>query len=98
MSYPAHRFVPVGPSTLVRWLATLPPDDLAGVLARRPETRTPPVPGNLVELADRLSLRGPVAELLGVVPEPALQVLEAWQALAVDGDVTRAALTDLLGS
>src|SRR5262249_37183122 len=41
-------------SSLSRWLASLPADRLAVVLARRPETLGPPAPYDLSEVAHRL--------------------------------------------
>src|SRR5439155_5438483 len=80
------------------WLATLDPDALAEILAHRAEAHSAPVPTNLVELADRLSLRGAVAALFRTLPLPALQVLEVCQALAEEhGHVDRTALASAFG-
>src|SRR5207247_2602907 len=89
---------PVGTTPLVRWLATLDPDALAEILAHRAEAHSAPVPANLVELANRLSLRGAVAALFRTLPLPALQVLEVCQALAEEhGHVDLAALASAFG-
>ena len=89
----------MGTTPLVRWLATLDADALAEILAHRADAHDQPVPANLAELAERLSLRGPVAALFRTLPLPALQVLEVWQALAdgTGGRVDRSALAAAFG-
>src|SRR5690242_10633318 len=64
-------------SSLTRWLAQLPTDELAAILARRPEALAPPAPADLGELAHRLQARRGVAVALQSVPLPAMQVIEA---------------------
>jgi len=92
----------VGTTPLARWLATLDPERLAEIVARRPEAAAAPAPRNLLELADRLSARTSVAEAFRPLPEPGVQVIEALQALlegAPEGtdEVRRADLVALLG-
>ena len=68
-------------SPLVGWLAGRTADELAGVLARRPDVLGPPTPADLADLATRLQSRGSVATALAGLPRPAIQVIEAVQAL-----------------
>lgn len=83
-------------SALVRWLAGRTVDELAGVLARRPDVLTGPTPTDLPTLADRLQSRGSVAAALAALPRPAVQVVEAAQA-AGGPSVTTDRLAGLLG-
>ncbi|MGN9912083.1 helicase-associated domain-containing protein [Phytohabitans sp. LJ34] len=68
-------------SPLVRWLASLPADDLAAVLARRPEVLAGPPVSSLTGLAGRLQESETVIAAAGALPLPALQVIEVLQAL-----------------
>ncbi len=68
-------------SDLIRWLGSLDAEDLAGLLARRPDATTDRVPRDLGELADRLTQRIGVLETLGGLPLPAVELLEGLQAL-----------------
>ncbi|GAA3283078.1 hypothetical protein Dvina_48455 [Dactylosporangium vinaceum] len=62
---------------LVRWLQGLGPHELGEVLRRRPDALVAPSPGDLTQLAARLSTRTAVTEVLATLPLPALQVIEA---------------------
>jgi hypothetical protein len=87
-------------SDLSRWLSTLEPEDLAGLLARRPDAYASRVPGDLHELAGRLVQQTAVAALTRELPLPAIEIIEALQALLPPdprAGVPRAALADLLG-
>lgn len=68
-------------SPLVRWLASLPADDLAAVLTRRPEVLAGPPVSSLTGLAGRLQESEAVIAAAGALPLPALQVIEVLQAL-----------------
>jgi hypothetical protein len=65
----------------VRWLASLSPDGLAAVLARRPEVLAGPPVSSLTGLAGRLQEGEAVIAAAGALPLPALQVVEVLQAL-----------------
>jgi hypothetical protein len=64
-------------SSLSRWLASLPADRLASVLARRPETLGPPAPYDLAEVAHRLQAQAGQEMALVALPLPAVQLIEA---------------------
>jgi hypothetical protein len=64
----------------VRWLASLSADDLAAVLARRPEVLAGPPVSSLTGLAGRLQESESVIAAAGALPLPALQVVEVLQA------------------
>jgi hypothetical protein len=81
-------------SSLTQWLASLPAERLAKLLARRPEALAPPVPLNLSEVAHRLQSRVGVAGALQAAPLPAVQVLEAVRAFDC---ADRASLAQVLG-
>jgi hypothetical protein len=81
-------------STLTRWLATLRRDELAALLARRPETLAGPAPRDLSEVAHRLQSRNGVAAAFQALMLPAVQVLEVVQAF---GCATRDELAGVLG-
>jgi hypothetical protein len=68
-------------SKLGGWLGTLSSDQLASILIRRPDSLAPPTPRSLGELADRLQSRPSVTAALHCLPLPAVQVVEAIQAL-----------------
>jgi hypothetical protein len=70
--------------TLTDWLARLSQAALAGLLARRSDTVTPP-PRHLGELANRLQEPESVAHALHQLPMPALEVIEVLQLLGPDG-------------
>ncbi|MFI5914529.1 hypothetical protein [Dactylosporangium sp. NPDC051541] len=61
---------------LVRWLQGLEGRELGEVLRRRPDALVTPSPGDLTQLAARLSTRTAIAEVLNTLPLPALQVIE----------------------
>ena len=63
------------------WLGTLSPDQLTGILTRRPDVLAPPVPGSIRELADRLQSRASVVAAFQGLPRPAVQVIETLQSL-----------------
>lgn len=67
-------------SPLVRWLAGLPADDLAAILARRPEALTGSGVTDLPALAARLQARDSVATALAALPRPTIQLIEVLQA------------------
>ena len=80
------------------WLAGLAEQELAGLLAARPDAMAAPAPLTLGELAERLSLPHGVQAVLVDVHLPSLQMLEAIAALgdgAAQPDV--AALLDGCG-
>jgi hypothetical protein len=81
-------------STLTRWLATLRHDELAALLARRPETLAGPAPRHLGEVAGRLQSRAGVAVAFQALTLPAVQVLEVVQAF---GCANRGEVTGVLG-
>jgi hypothetical protein len=82
-----------------RWLRSLAPADLAGILVRRPESVAAPTLRDLNDLAGRLSQHHHVHAALRGLCAPAVQVAEAAQALlAPNSDsVSRAGLAGLLG-
>jgi hypothetical protein len=82
-----------------RWLGSLEPQALAGILIRRPEGLAPPLPRTLGDLANRLSREHHVREAIQELCAPALQTLEAARALLpLGGDsVARAEVAALLG-
>jgi hypothetical protein len=84
---------------MTRWLRGLAPAELEGILLRRPEAVAPPVPRTLGDLAGRLSQHHHVAAAINTLCAPAVQVLEAAQALLEPGDdaVTQAELGAMLG-
>jgi hypothetical protein len=89
----------VRPYAMSRWLATLPPDELAAILLRRPEATTAPVPRTLGDLAGRLNQHNHVAEAVITLCAPAVQLLEVVQALLDDDgeSVARADIAALVG-
>src|SRR5688572_19060200 len=84
---------------MTRWLRGLAPAELEGILLRRPESVAAPVPRELGDLAGRLSQHHHVSAAIHTLCAPAVQLLEAAQALLGPGDdaVERAALAGLLG-
>lgn len=82
--------------SLTSWLATRDPEQLAGILAARPDAMAPPRPRHLRELAERLEIRSSVATAAHALPTPALEVVEVLQLLGRDGG-DRAALAAWLG-
>jgi hypothetical protein len=77
----------VAEKDLSRWLATLDAAGdagLSGLLARRPDVHAEGerAPEDLVELARRLTRRTAVFDVLGQLPLPGIEVVEALQALA----------------
>ncbi|SDY70666.1 Helicase conserved C-terminal domain-containing protein [Micromonospora pattaloongensis] len=68
-------------SPLARWLATLDPDSLAGLLARRPDALRDPAPADLPALAARLQERNSAVAALASLPRPAVQLVEALQSI-----------------
>jgi XPB/Ssl2-like helicase family protein len=81
---------------LSQWLGTRTPEQLAALLAARPDVTMPPVPRHLAELADRLATFHSVASAVQQLPRPAIQVIEVLQLLGAAG-ATRAALAGWLG-
>jgi hypothetical protein len=81
---------------LVRWLQGLEARELGEVLRRRPDALVAPSPGDLTQLAARLSARTGIAEVVAKLPLPALQVIEALARLG-DPPFTRAGLAAALG-
>ena len=79
--------------TMPYWLATLDADALGGLLARRPESTTPP-PASLAMLADRLSTTRSVRLALERLDRTTMDVLAVAQ--AVGGDVTVSDVLDRL--
>ncbi|HEY3009891.1 MAG TPA: helicase C-terminal domain-containing protein [Micromonosporaceae bacterium] len=82
-------------SPLARWLATLDAAGLAEVLVRRPDAASPP-PGSLGELAARLQEAHSVDAVLATLPLPAVQLVEAAQALGGPA-IMRQALAEAVG-
>jgi len=82
-----------------RWLRSLGPAELEGIIVRRPESTAAPVPRDLGDLAGRLSQHHHVSAAIHTLCAPAVQLLEAAQALLSPGDdaVDRAALAALVG-
>lgn len=64
-------------SDMAGWLATVGEQELALLLAERPDVLGDPEPRNVAELADRLSTPYSVVDLLRAAPRPVLQVCEA---------------------
>jgi hypothetical protein len=83
-------------SKLGTWLATLSPDQLAGILARRPDALAAPAPQTLGELAGRLQSRPSVSAALHGLPLPAVQLIEVLGSLGGPA-VGRAELAATLG-
>lgn len=81
---------------LVRWLQSLDAHELGEVLRRRPDALSTPSPGDLTQMAARLSARTGIAEVVAKLPLPALQVVEAIAALG-EPPVSRAQLAERLG-
>ncbi|GAA4681076.1 helicase-associated domain-containing protein [Phytohabitans rumicis] len=67
-------------SPLVRWLASLPAEDLAAILTRRPDVLSGPPMSSLTGLAGRLQDTEAVVAAAGGLPLPALQLIEVIQA------------------
>src|SRR5688572_26493319 len=84
---------------MTRWLRGLAPAELEGILLRRPESVAAPVPRDLGDLAGRLSQHHHVSAAIHTLCAPAVQLLEAAQALLAPGDdaVERATLAGLMG-
>src|SRR5690606_14703236 len=72
-------------ATLVDWLATRSPRELAVLLSRRPEARQAPLPRDLTEVAERLGSATAVTSTLHRLPLPALQLIELLQLFGPDG-------------
>jgi hypothetical protein len=84
---------------MTRWLRGLGPAELEGILVRRPEAAAPPVPRDLGDLAGRLSQHHHVSAAIHSLCAPAVQLLEAAQALLAPGNdaVDRFALAAMIG-
>lgn len=82
--------------SLTSWLATRSPEQLAEVLAARPDALAAPRPRHLRDLAERLEIRGSVTAAAHALPTPAVEVLEVLQLLGRDGG-SRPALAAWLG-
>jgi hypothetical protein len=80
---------------LVRWLQGLDAGELGEVLRRRPDALGAPSPGDLTQLAARLTTRTAVSEVVATLPLPALQIIEALATLG-DPPIPRAALAAAL--
>lgn len=76
------------------WLASLGPEQIAGLLTLRPDVVGPPAPHDLAELAARLDDPHALAAALQTANLPSLQAVEALQALG--GHSSRAVLRDFL--
>jgi Helicase conserved C-terminal domain len=93
----------VARSDLIRWLGSLGPGDLAGLLTRRPDVTAKRAPRDLTDLADLLMHRVGVATVVSGLPRPAIEIIEALQALlpppagAPDDGVDRARLAAVFG-
>jgi hypothetical protein len=87
------------PVAFTRWLGGLDAEQLADILARRPDASAPPTPGDLAELAERLFAEDSVAAAFATMVLPAIQLIEAMQALQRDDTpgVELARLAALLG-
>ena len=83
-------------ATLVEFLATRSPAQIAAILTTRPDTAVPPVPRNLADLAERLEIFSSVATAVHLLPAPGLQVIEVLQLLGPD-PTERAELAGWLG-
>ncbi|WP_432979645.1 hypothetical protein [Dactylosporangium sp. CA-233914] len=81
---------------LVRWLQGLEAHELGEVLRRRPDALSAPSPGDLAQLAARLTARTAVAEVVAALPLPALQVIEALARLG-EPPIPRTRLAEALG-
>jgi hypothetical protein len=82
--------------TLAEFLGTRRPDQIAAILAARPDAAVPPVPRNLPELAERLEIFHSVAAAVRLLAAPAMQVIEVLQLLG-PGLGDRGALAGWLG-
>lgn len=82
-----------------RWLRGLSPAEIEGIILRRPETVAPPALRDLGDLAGRLSQHHHVSAAIHSLCAPAVQLLEAAQALLTPGDdaVDTAVLAGLVG-
>lgn len=78
---------------MTTWLRSLPAERLAAVLEARPDTRLPPVPRSITELAARLRSPLGITAALQRLPLPALEVMHAVEA----GATGPAAIADRLG-
>jgi hypothetical protein len=85
--------------SLSRWLSSLDPVALSGILVRRPESTAAPSPKTVGDLAGRLSQQHHVAHAVSTLCAPAVQLLEAAQALVVGNahSVPRLDLSQILG-
>ncbi|MEV0727734.1 helicase-associated domain-containing protein [Polymorphospora sp. NPDC050346] len=83
-------------SPLTRWLAGRSPDELAAILVRRPDALAAPAVTDLGSLAARLQRHESVAAALARLPAPAVQLVEAMQALGGPA-VPRTRLAELIG-
>jgi hypothetical protein len=81
--------------SLAAYLSSLSPDQLAGVIARRPEAQLPPEPRTFAALAARLSVQQLSGHALIGLTRPEFQVAEALAALG-DG-CSRSELAAALG-
>ncbi|MBM0239316.1 helicase-associated domain-containing protein [Micromonospora sp. ATA32] len=81
--------------SLITHLAGLTPEQLGGLIARRPEALLPPEPATMTELAERLSAPHLIGVALLGLSRPELQIAEALAALGDGCD--RAELAAALG-
>jgi len=82
-------------STLPSWLATRSESELAGILARRPDTLSPDPPDDLDELAERLHHTFSIGDVLAGLPLPCVELLEVVLAFGTGG-ISRADLAATL--
>jgi hypothetical protein len=71
-------------ATLTDFLGTRSPEQIAAILAARPDATVPPVPRDLSELAERLEIFSSVATAFHQLPAPAVQLVEVLQLLGPD--------------
>jgi Helicase conserved C-terminal domain len=93
VSQPGSTFLTVA-TTLARWLGTLTPEALGGLLSRRPEALAPPSPRDLADLAGRLQGRQGVLRAYEAMTLPAVQLVEVVLAFQCG---SRAELAGLVG-
>src|SRR5436190_16695593 len=82
--------------SLVAWLATRSPAELAKILSSRPDTWQPWPPRSMGELIGRLTRQQALVTVVCTAPAPAAQVAEMIAARAEDDYVPLATLADEL--
>src|SRR6185503_10322897 len=83
--------------SLVAWLATRSPAELAKILSSRPDAWHPWPPRSLGELIGRLTRQQALVTVVCTAPAPAAQVAEMIAARAEDDWIPLARLADELG-